>query len=66
MKDKKITIKEKKAMARDLLMEQVACACYGNRYEQYLEEVGDDAQEILYKEANRIAKLFGEKQAWFY
>ena len=61
----KMKMKDKKAMARDLLMEQIACVCYGDKYEHYLEEVGDGAQEILYKEANRVAKFLGQKEAWF-
>lgn len=63
-----MTKKEIRANARQLILEQVACVCYGNRYEEFLEQAGDAemAQKILKEQCDRIARAFGEEEAWFY
>ena len=49
-------------------MEQIACIGYGNRYEEYIAECGDEATAwaVLKEQCDRIARLFGEEEAWFY
>lgn len=60
--------KEIRANAGQLILEQIACVCYGNRYEEFLEQSGDaeTAQQILKEQCDRVARALGEKEAWFY
>lgn len=60
--------KEKKQLAQDLIMEQIACIGYGERYEEFKAKIGDDeeAEAILKEQMNRVAKMFGFEEAWFY
>lgn len=57
-----------RAEARQLILEQIAAVCYGNDYEKYIENAGDEkiAWEILKEQCDRVAHMFGEKEAWFY
>ena len=63
-----MTKREMKARAQEMIMEQIACVGYGNRYEEYIAECGDEAAawEVLKEQCDRVARLFGEKEAWFY
>lgn len=63
-----MTKKEIRANARALILEQIACVCYGNRYEEFLElsEDAETARKILKEQCDRVARAFGEKEAWFY
>jgi uncharacterized protein YvpB len=65
--DMKMTKTEKKKSAQDLIMHQIAIIGYGNKYEEYKNEVGSqtEADEILMEQMNRIAKMFGFRKAWF-
>lgn len=60
-----MTKKEKKQKAQDLIMQQISIIGYGNSFEEYMQEVGPDGQEILLEQMNRVAKIFGFKEAWF-
>lgn len=60
-----MTRKEKKQKAQDLIMDQIAIIGYGERFEEYMQEVGPEGQEILFEQMNRVAKIFGFKGAWF-
>lgn len=60
-----MTKKEKKQKAQDLIMQQISIIGYGENFEEYMQEVGPDGQDILFEQMNRVAKIFGFKQAWF-
>ena len=60
-----MTMKEKKQKAQDLIMSQIAIIGYGRPYEEYSEEVGEDAEAIMKAQMDRVAKLFGFDKAWF-
>lgn len=57
----------KKVKAQDLIMEQLAKIGYGDDYSDYQELWGDpeEATKILKEQMDRVAKLFGFKEAWF-
>lgn len=63
-----MTKREMAAEARELIMEQIACIGYGDRFEEYAAVCGDEATawEVLKGQCNRIARMLGEKEAWFY
>ncbi len=63
-----MTKTEKKRLAQDLIMEQIAKIGYGSDYENYKDRIGDDeeATKILFEQMERVAKLLGFKGAWFY
>ena len=63
-----MTKTEKKKLAQKLIMEQIAKIGYGNDYEDFLAKFDseDEAQEVLYEQMNRVAKLLGYESAWFY
>lgn len=65
---KKMTKTAAKIKAQDLIMEQIAKIGYDSGYETFKEAVGDsDAAEAIMKEQmDRVAKMFGYKEAWFY
>lgn len=46
-------------------MDQIAIIGYGEKYEAYKAIVGDEADEILKSQMDRIAKIFGFKESWF-
>lgn len=64
---KKLTAKEKKRKAQDLIMRQIAKIGYGSDYEDFVSLIGDmeKADAILMTQMNRIAKMFGFESAWF-
>ena len=57
--------KRKKQAAQDLIMDQISIIGYGDRYEKFVKEIGEEADQILFKQMNRDAKLFGYEKAWF-
>ena len=63
----KLTKNEKKKLAQDLIMKQLSIIGYGDKYEEYIDQIGDfeEADEIMLEQMNRVAKIFGYKQAWF-
>ena len=62
-----MTAKEKKQKAQDLIMHQISIIGYGNSYEDFVKEIGNqtDADKILKQQMDRIARLFGYDSAWF-
>ena len=62
-----MTATEKKIAAQDLIMQQISIIGYGDDFEKFVNEVGDleEAQKILKKQMDRIAKMFGFNKAWF-
>lgn len=46
-------------------MDQIAIIGYGDRYEEFKQKVGEDADEILKGQMDRIAKMFGFNEAWY-
>ena len=62
-----MTKAEKKQLAQDLIMSQLAIIGYGDRYAEFVKEIGsqEEADEILIGQMNRVAKLFGFLKAWF-
>ena len=60
-----MTKTEKKQKARALIMHHMSGIAYGAQYEQYRDEIGEDAEKILYEQMERIAKVFGFDHAWF-
>ncbi len=64
---KKLTKTEKKKLAQDIIMKQLAIIGYGDRYEEFVNQVGnqEEADEIMLEQMNRIAKMFGYEGAWF-
>ncbi len=60
-----MTKKEKKQKAQDLILHQISIIGYGDSFEEYMKEVGEDGQEILSQQMDRIAKMFGYDRAWF-
>ena len=60
-----MTKTEQKKLAQDLIMDQIAIIGYGDRYEEFKQKVGEDADEILKGQMDRIAKMFGFNEAWY-
>ena len=60
-----MTKTEQKKLAQDLIMDQIAIIGYGERYEEYKKQVGEDADAVLQAQMDRVAKMFGFKEAWF-
>lgn len=60
-----MTKTEQKKLAQDLIMGQIAIIGYGERYEEFKQQVGDDADAILKAQMDRVAKIFGFNEAWF-
>lgn len=54
-----MTKTEQKRLAQDLIIG------YGDRFEEFKQQVGDDADEILKSQMDRVAKMFGFKEAWY-
>ncbi len=67
---------EKKQLAKKLIMDQLAIIGYGERYDEFVRAIDDgtkykedvlaEADEIIMEQMNRIAKLMGYNNAWFY
>ena len=64
---KKMTKTEKKQLAQDLIMRQIAIIGYGDAYAEYVKQIGSEseADKIMMSQMNRIAKIFGYEHAWF-
>ena len=60
-----MTKKEQKEKAQDLIMYQISIIGYGTEYDEYKKEIGNNADEVLKSQMDRIAKMFGYDQAWF-
>ena len=62
-----MTKAEKKKIAQNLIMDQIAKIGYGDDYEEFRTEIGDDeeAVTILKEQMDRVAKMFGFREAWF-
>lgn len=60
-----MTQKEKKQKAQDLIMQQISIIGYGDSFQEYMNEVGEDGEKILKSQMDRIAKMFGFDGAWF-
>lgn len=60
-----MTKKEKKQKVQDLIMHQLSIIGYGDSFQEYLQEVGDEGEQILFEQMCRVAKLFGYAKAWF-
>ena len=62
-----MTKKEKKQLAQYLLMQQISIVGYGSDYEEFVKKLGsqEEADKVMFEQMNRIAKLFGYKNAWF-
>lgn len=58
---------QKKQLAQDLILHQLSAVGYGNDYEEFIKEIGSqtEADHILKQQMDRIAKMFGYKEAWF-
>lgn len=62
-----MTKTEKKIKAQVLIMQQLAKIGYGYDWEEFVSDIGDEdeAHEIVMKQMNRVAKMFGYQAAWF-
>jgi len=62
-----MTKTQKKRLAQDLIMEQIAIIGYGDRYKEFVEQIGssEEADKILMEQMDRVAKMFGFNSAWF-
>lgn len=60
-----MTKTEKKKKAQALIMHQLSGIGYGNAYEEFIQEVGEEGETIILEQMNRIAKIMGFKHAWF-
>lgn len=67
MKPRKITKTDKKKLAQDLIMRQIAIIGYGDKYNDFVDIVGnqEEADAIMLEQMDRIAKMFGYEGAWF-
>lgn len=72
-----MTKAEKKKLTKKLVMDQLAKIGYGDGYDDFVyalagdeprfkEDVLAEADELLMEQMNRVAKLMGYEQAWFY
>ena len=63
--DLTMTKTEKKKKAQDLIMHHLSSIGYGLAYEDYIKAVGEDGEQIVLEQMNRIAKIMGFKHAWY-
>lgn len=58
---------EMKKAAQDVLMQHMAAVAGGDDFEAFTEEVGDRrmAEQIIKAQMDRVARMFGYKEAWF-
>ena len=63
----KMTKSAAKKLARELIIYQISMIGYGERYEEFLKKFDDmhDGEQILKAEMDRVAHLFGMKEAYF-
>ena len=56
-----------KKMARELIMKQISTIGYGSGYEDFLAKFEDihEGESVLKSEMDRVARLFGMKEAYF-
>jgi hypothetical protein len=59
---------DQKKLAQDLIMNQIANIGYGSDYAEYVKQIGsqEEADKIMFEQMNRVAKIFGFNEAWFY
>lgn len=64
---KKLTAKEKKMKAQDLIMQHLAIIGYGADYTEFTDLIGsqEEADKVMMSQMNRVAKMFGYTAAWF-
>lgn len=57
-----------KKAAQELIMDKIASVGYGEAYSDFIEDSEDKkmAEKILKEQMDRVAKMFGFKEAWFY
>lgn len=62
-----MTAQVKKLKAQDLILSQIAIIGYGEKFEEYVKEIGteEEATKVLKKQMDRIAKMFGYSESWF-
>ena len=62
-----MTAQVKKLKAQDLILGQIAIIGYGDKFDEYVKEIGDkeEATKVLKKQMDRIAKMFGYSESWF-
>lgn len=62
-----MTKTEIKKAAQDLIVEHMAAIGYSMDYDNFVEKVGDRdlAEEIMKSQMDRVAKMFGYKEAWY-
>ena len=62
-----MTKAEIKKAAQDLIVEHMAAIGYSMDYDNFVEKVGDRdlAEKIMKSQMDRVAKMFGYKEAWF-
>lgn len=68
MADKKPSKSELKKKAQDIIVSHMAEVCASDEYESIVELCeGDEdlAQDILKGQMDRVARMFGYKEAWF-
>lgn len=58
---------EMKKVAQDVLMQHMAAVTGSDDFDEFAEEVGDRnmAVAIIKTQMDRVAKMFGYKEAWF-
>lgn len=58
---------EMKKAAQDVLVQHMAAVAGSDDFEAFAEEVGDRnmAEAIIKAQMDRVAKMFGYKEAWF-
>ncbi len=63
----KLTKAEARKLARELIMVQISTIGYGTGYEEFLGRFEDmhEGEQILKAEMDRVARLFGMKEAYF-
>lgn len=62
-----MTKTEMKKAAQDVIVKRMALVGYSTDYDEYAEMVGDPelAEEIMKSQMDRVAKMFGYKEAWY-
>ena len=63
----KMTVKEKKQKAQNLILQQMSIIGYGESSEEFVSQIGIQfqADKILKQQMDRVAKMFGYDEAWF-
>ena len=60
--------KEQKIKAQDLIMSYLAGIGYCSSYEEFCEnfDTQEEADLMMKSQMDRVAKMFGYKESWFY